>query len=258
MKTLIDFEDKNEHAWIDNDYLHKHLIVESGGSIEVKPGLPHSGMKYLDVYRAEFSVWSPLFLRFTRPQKRVALYAGAIVPPGSTVVGTFLAFDNNNNNLAQDGAKLVASGSCATFFEVKAAGNSIVHARLLMFGFQPNGSAFDPDQIVDDIEFEAEPREARPGEHHEIYWGISPGIAAGGGGWRWGPHGPEPWPPPNPVVMTESALTDVFWAVYAGRIADLIEDEKSRKLLSRAAAKSAKIGYAKIMERVKKGHRRGS
>jgi hypothetical protein len=252
--NLIDFEDRNSGDFIINQYAGPpwYVIFDGGGIIETDPPIAHSGKHYLRVYRAEFSTFSPLKILFTRGQKHVSLFAGTVSPEGSTIVGTLVAQDTQAKNIAHDGPKLIKPNACVTNFDVSAPPNTIATVTLLAYGFDGAGQPFDPDQVVDDIYFEADPEPAarpitvEPG----LYWHILYGVTLGQGGVILGPQGPRPVPPVGPLLPPEPEVKNALIALLAGEVARVIDDPSAASEIERAAVRSAGVQLGKLMERL--------
>jgi len=256
MTTAIDFEDRHELEFLTIIYQTQGLSVdvEGGGSIMIKPPIAHSGTNYLLVYRPEFSTFAPLRLRFTNGQKRVRLFSGTISPQGSIIIGALHAFDVYGNSVAQDGPKLITPNACNTEFEVTSAPNIIRRVTLLAYGLDANGQPFDPDQVVDDIEFEAdpEPRAREISFERGEYWRILYGIVAGSGGIRLGPRGPEPWPPVGPMFSPSPEARNVVLSILASEIAVLIDGTPAALEMRRAAIRCAREELDRLLNSLDK------
>jgi len=204
MLTLLDFDDLSEWEYADYHYASKGVVFGST-SAHKAPAVPHSGQIYLYPRRldvgptAYFSAWfQPV------RQKRVVLYAGTEGATDSGVFGVLRAFGVNNSEVARDGLRQVQPGTCATRFEVSTAGNQIRRVSLEMYGFTSTGQAFDPDQAIDDLQFEQEPPDFSHFTHLPITTPVEPPPTIDP--WWWLHTLTPPGPPPPWVSAFAAAL----------------------------------------------------
>jgi hypothetical protein len=159
MKTILDFEDLHREEFVENQYSSEGIIFD-GESVFDLPGVAHSGKNYLEPWRMEFSPvanFSATFLPL--PQERVALYAGTEkdLGPGTSAFGILHAYAFDGTPIIEDGPKSIEQGHCGTRFEVMTPNskNQIYSVVLDIFAFDADGIASNPDQAVDDLEFES-------------------------------------------------------------------------------------------------------
>ena len=234
--TLIDFEDRTDGDFVVNQYQSKGVIFPTGGSIATRPAAPHSGKNYFRVYKTEFAEAPPVTLKFTRSQKRVKLFAGGDVR-ATSIMGEFFALDSFGNLLARDGPRPIQPFACNTAFEVVDLAGAISTTILFAAAFgQPSDPPFHPDLDVDDIEFEPLELISPPPNQH---WAIVFGIVAGSEGVRWGPHGPEPFPPRGPYIQASPETVTVIASMLSSEAAGLAANRAAADRIRRAALESA-------------------
>src|ERR1700752_2702317 len=156
MQTLIDFESLQANHFYTGIYASQGVLMPSGVFAGADAGVAHSGTKYVSPYRSEFGLSRFVAAFVPGKQKRVSLYVGTL-EPRSTVVGILRCYGANGYEITHDGPRLVQAAACSTKFEVATSGNEISSIVVETFGFDPNGIAFDPEQVADDLQFEADP-----------------------------------------------------------------------------------------------------
>lgn len=246
MKTLIDFEDLSKHQFFTDHYKSKGIVFPGIAYEDEEPGIAHSGTKYIVPWRQEFQVFDYMYASLTPVrQKRLSLYAGTIQTAG-LIIGVLRAFGKNGVEVVHDGPRTIQPGVCATRFEVAAAGNQIASVVMEMYGFDANGVAFDPDQAIDDIEFEAD----FPPLNRAASVPIEPPIFDP---WWWiktrgglVPPGPTPWSEWQRPFLAALALANA--AQHVG--------EMHRSSATELAAKQGAFALKALKEHIKApGHR---
>jgi hypothetical protein len=157
MRTDLDFEDLSDGEFVVEEYKSKGVWFEGGALAHMHPAAPHSGRIYVTPYRQEFAPIAYFTASFhSWKPKRVALYAGTEGGVGSSVFGVLRAFTTNGMEIAHDGLKQMQPQVCAVRFEVVAPSSEIAWVEMQMFGFDAGGQAYDPDQAIDDLQFEGD------------------------------------------------------------------------------------------------------
>jgi hypothetical protein len=203
MQTILNFEDLGDLVFVIDDYASRGVVIPDGAAIHSHPAVAHSGVQYLSPYRREFATTAYFRAQFQpiRP-KRVSLYAGTEGGEGAIIFGVLRAFAVNGTQVAVHGPLPIKVGVCSTRFEVVAPSNQIAWIIVEMFGFDPQGLAFDPDQAIDDLEFDFAPKPPirhvpiRPPNYDPFWWlkthfGLTP---------------PEPYPWENWLRPFAAAL----------------------------------------------------
>jgi hypothetical protein len=151
----IDFENYKESTLIQQQYEDIGVIFPSGGFINVGNSqiLAHTGSNYLNPQTSEiFDYQGPFVIRFTSPQSRAKLFAGALVQIQNTqLTGVLTAYNVMGKKIVSDGPKTVSNKAITTSFEVMDPTSSISYLEL---NIKSTGEVFE---LIDDLEFEGQP-----------------------------------------------------------------------------------------------------
>ena len=255
--TLIDFEDaKLTEGTLITEI--QNVLFGGGGSVETHPGTPHSGTKYFRVNHPELSEAPPLHITFKKNQyHRVRLFAGAITSDDSSLFGKLTARSHNGNKIGDDGLKPILANACATAFEVSSTKDEIETVTFEVVGIDKNLQKFIPDQIVDDIEFEAFQQPAAANVTVELgeVWKIVCGIVGDTFGVVLGPRGPVPWPPVGPLHRAPVEVRDaVVSLVLAERMGEMSTGWPAEVELQRNALAFARAQIGNALSRLERAY----